>query len=315
MMMNNGYFTQGGPFTPQGGFAQQAGLTFNNVAPAKSTSSTQEELDIIKSKGGTNFEFNVTDTAIAGWDFREGTNLCIELIDAATDLVRAKYTGEEFNIVLVEDALVKEILNSLRNVVNTTKLLNTSLDKDISKQIYIAFGILEKLLPTAYANGRKNYNNVIQQARQQVGVMGYQGNFGQNPMMFNGQFGTAPNYFVNDSSVGPNIPNMGYGYQPDMNAIVAAVAQQMQMGAPTQPNGGTLMGGNPFVQGGQTQQTPQMMGNPTIPSVPFPGAPTNTPQVTPPIGAPQVNPPIGTPQVNPPIGAPAQPATTTSAPF
>lgn len=309
MSMNNApnynYFGQ--TVNPQG-FPVQSGITFNNVTPAKSTSSTPEEMDIIKSKGGSNFEFTINDSAVAGWDYRDGTNLCIELVDAQTDRVRAKWTGEEFNITLVEDAVVKKLLDMLKDVVSTTKLLNTSLDKDVSKQLYIAAGILMKLLPTAYANGRKNYNSVINQARQQIGVTGYQGNFGQNGMMFAGQFGQAPNYFVNDSSAGPNMgfmPNYGYqqpqgGIDPNTIAQAAAIlqaAQAQQMGVPTQPNGGTMMGGNPFVQGGQPQQVPQM----NQPSVPFPG----TPQ------AQTFNPPIGQPANN---SAPAN-TTTAAAPF
>jgi hypothetical protein len=127
-------------------------------------------------------------------------------------------------------------------------------------------------------------------------------------MMFAGQFGQAPNYFVNDSSAGPNMPGFmpNYGGQPqggiDPNTIAQAAAilqaaQAQQMGMPTQPNGGTMMGGNPFVQGGQPQQVPQMQ-----PSVPFPGTPQAQPQA--------VNPPIGQPAT----GAPTN-TTTTSAPF
>lgn len=313
MMMNNafGYNYFGQPTNPQG-FAVQSGLTFNNVTPAKSSSSTPEEMDIIKSKGGSNFEFTASDSAVAGWDYRDGTNLCIELVDAQKDRVRAKWTGEEFNIIMVDEAVVKKLLDMLKDVVSTTKLLNTSLDKDISKQMYVAAGILYKLLPTAYVNGRKNYNNVINQARQQIGVTGYQGSFGQNGMMFAGQFGQAPNYFVNDSSTGPNMPGFmpnyagqpQYGINPNAiaqaNAILQAaqVQQQMGMGMPTQPNGGTMMGGNPFVQGGQPQQVPQM----NQPSVPFPGTPQAQPSQT----------------FNPPIGQPANTganATTAAAPF
>jgi len=296
--LNTNYFGQ--PVNPQG-FPVQSGITFNNVTPAKSTSSTPEEMDIIKSKGGSNFEFTVNDSAVAGWDYRDGTNLCIELVDAQTDRVRAKWTGEEFNITLVEDAVVAKLLDMLKDVVSTTKLLNTSLDKDVSKQLYIAAGILMKLLPTAYANGRKNYNTVINQARQQIGVTGYQGGFGQNSMMFAGQFGQAPNYFVNDSSAGPMgfMPNYGYqqpqgGIDPNTIAQAAAIlqaAQAQQMGVPTNPTGGTMMGGgNPFVQGGQPQQVPQMNNGP---SVPFPGTPT----------------------ANPAIGAAAPANTTAKAPF
>lgn len=322
MMMNNAFNGFSNSYFGQqvnpNGFGVQSGLAFNNVAPAKSTSSTQEELQKIKSMGGTNFKFDLDDQAIAGWDFRDGTLLCLELIDSATDRVRAKWTNEEFNVVLVEDAVVAEVLDMLKNIVDTTKLLNTSLDKDVSKQIYIAAGVLFKLLPTAYANGRKNYNNVIAQCRQQVGAVGYQGNFGQNGMMFAGQYGQAPNYFVNDSSSAPNmgfVPNYN-GAQPMMqqNMFDPSTIQQAayilqaanQMGVPTQPTGGTMMGGNPFVQGGQPQAVPQMNNTP---SVPFPGTPNNQQQQT--QQGTTFNPPIGQPVNNPA----ANTATTTTAPF
>ena len=314
-MMNNnyGYFNQ----NPQMGFAPQNGLVFNNLAPAKVTSSTPEELDIIrKNAGESKFNFTAEDNAFASWDFREGSNLCIQIVDAATDRVRIKYSDEEFNIVLTDDDVLAKALEIIKNYVYTTKLLNTNLDPNTSKELYRAAGVLFKLLPTAYSSGRKNYNNVINQARQQVGVAGYQGGWNQN-MMWNGQFGTAPNYFVNDSSVPPQPQMMGYGPQgyqqypqgngqidPNTLAQAMVIAQQMNAGAPTQPNGGTMMGGNPFVQGGQPQQTPQMTG-----SVPFPGAQPTAPTA----------PTAGTPQFNPPIGAPVQnanaPATTASAPF
>ena len=284
-MMNNApYFGQ--QQNPQG-FAMQSGLAFNNVTPPKSTSSTQDELNIIKSRGGNHFCFDAEDSAVAGWDYRDGTQLCIEIVDPSTDRVRAKYTNQEFNIVMVEDAIVNEVLDMLNNIVGTTKLLNTSLDKDVSKQIYVAFGVLLKLLPTAYANGKKNYNNVINQVRQQIGVTGYQGNFGMNGMMFAGQFGQMPNYYVQDNSLAPNMgfnPNpqpQGGGIDPSVLAQAVQIVQQANagMGMPTAPTGGTMMGGNPFVQGGQPQQVPQMTG----PSVPFPGQ-QQTQQPNPAIG-------------------------------
>lgn len=298
MMNNNGFMGFYDPNQNQG-FAVQSGLAFANSPTAKSTSSTPEELNIIKSRGGSNFEFNENDTAIAGWDYRDGTQLCIELVDASTNKVRAKWTGEEFNITNIDIDNVNKIINLLHNIVCTTKLLNTSLDKDVSKQLYIAAGIIEKLLPIAYVKGQQNFSNVVKQTQQQVGMTGFNG-YSNNPMMWNGQFGQMPNYYVNDNSVAPGMPQYGFNqnFQPqqpqiDPNTLAQAaaiLAAQQQMGSPTQPNGGTMMG-NPFVQNGQPQQVPQM-NTPNIPSVPFPGQPNTA---------------------NPAIGGTA--ATTASSPF
>ena len=52
------------------------------------------------------------------------------------------------------------------------------------------------------------------------------------------------------------------------------------MGMPTPTvNGGTMMGNNPFVQGGQPQMTPTST-TPNLNSIPMPGAPV-TPTTTP----------------------------------
>lgn len=309
-MMNNyfgnpGYFNQGMGMNNGNGFAPQTGLVFGQLGNAKPTSSTNEELDTIrKSAGQDNFNFSAVDDAIASWDLREGTNLCIQLVDPETDRVRIKYTNDEFNIVMVDDAIVNEIMTMVKNLIYTTKLINTGLSPEMSKELYRAGGLLMKLLPTAYAAGRKNYNNVMNLANQQVNTVGYNGGQWGN-MMFNGQFGTAPSYVINDNpSNYPMMPQpqFGNGYgggfnqpqQVDPNAVaqVMAAMQMMgnNMGAPTAPNGGTMMGGgNPFVQGGQPQQVPQMnVGSvPPPPSaVPFPGQPVNNPTPNPSIGQP-----------------------------
>lgn len=300
MMNNNGFMNTGFCDPNNQQFAMQSGLAWANAPTAKSTSSTPDELKIIKSKGGSNFEFNENDAAIAGWDYRDGTQLCIELVDASTNRVRAKYTGEEFNIVNIDIDAVNKLLDMVHNVVCTTKLLNTSLDPQVSKQMNIAEGILKKLLPIAYVKGQQNFGNVVKATQQQIGMTGFN-SYANNPMMWGGQFGQMPNYYVNDNSSAPfqnqyYNQNQYYGQNPQIDpntlAQAAAILAAQQMGQPTMPNGGTMMGGNPFVQNGQPQQVPQM----NTPSVPFPGQP-QTQQVQP----------------NPAIGG--QAATTATSPF
>lgn len=311
----NGYFNQSTFLGNAGGFAPQGGLMFNPISGAKATSSSPEELDTIrKSAGQNNFNFSAEDDAIASWDLREGTNLCIQLVDPSTDRVRIKYTNEEFNIVMIKDEAVQKLMLMLKDLIYTTKLINTNLPPEMSKELYRAGGIIMKLLPTAYSAGKKNYDNVMNQAKQQINaVVGYNGQWAAN--MFNGQFGAAPQYVINDNPNGFNNMQFNNGYVPqnqggqmmDPNTIAqaAAIAAQMMsgnMGAPTQPNGGTMMGnGNPFVQGGQPQQVPQMNGmvppppqaptvpfNPQAPTVPFPGQPIVPATPNPSIGQPVV---------------------------
>ena len=315
-MMNN-YFSQVPNNNIFGaGFPQNNGVTFNNIAPAKVSSSTPEEMSIIKSKIGSKFNFDENDSAVAGWDYREGDKLCIEVVDPETDRVRAKYTGEEFNIVLKDVEYLKTALNIIKNFVCTTKLLNVNLDPNISKQMYISFGILEKLLPTAYINGIKNYNNIKQQVSNMVGTVGYQGNFGQQPYMYNGMYGASPNYFVNENGMPNTVPMMNNNFvanpNVDINSIIQQAAAQgaqaaySQMGVPTNPVGGTFMN-SPFVQGGQ-----QIMPN-QQPSVPFPGQVNNNmAQYQPANSNPNPTPTMNNAPYNPPIGANNVQTTTTS---
>lgn len=315
------------PFGTPMGFPQNNGLSFGTVAPAKSTSSTPDELNIIKSQAGSKFDFSDKDAAVAGWDFREGTNLCIEIIDPKTERVRVKYTGEEFNIVLKDNQVLIEILEMVRNFVDTAKLLNTNLDPNVSKQMNIAFGMLLKLLPEAYEAGKKNYGTICQQMQNMLQAQGYQGTWG-GQQVYNGSIGVSPNYYVNDSSSPMNVmPGMGvttpqmqsminYAYTAgqqaaaQVNNMMANAIQQQQYQPTPMVTGGTMMGGNPFVQGGQPQSV--NTGTPPIQNIPMPSAPVQPQTQYQP--APQVATTPATP--NPSIGGAAQNGTTTtSSPF
>lgn len=315
--MSNMYFnnqTMGGMGTsPFGGnpmgFPQNNGLSFGTVAPAKSTSSTPEELNIIKSQAGNKFDFSDKDAAVAGWDFREGSNLCIEIIDPKTERVRVKYTNEEFNIVLKDKQVLIEILEMVRNFVDTAKLLNVNLDPNVSKEMNVAFGMLYKLLPEAYESGKKNYGTVCQQLQNILTAQGYQGNWGNG--MYNGVIGNVPNYYVNEMSTPMMQNNMGMnpmmqnmyqqayaaGQQSMNNGMMPNNNGMMGMGMPSpMPVGGTMMGGNPFVQGGQPQNVPQQ-AVPQIQNIPIPGQPIqNNNQGY------QPNPQVATTTTNPSIG-------------
>lgn len=331
---NPGYFNQAQQFgVPMPGspnnFMQPPmsnGVLYNPVQNASHTICTDEEMQKIRQMGGSvTFDYNEEEQLRAKWDFRDGNILSLELIDPSTQRVRAKYTGEEFNLVEASDEEVKTIIEMVRNLVNTTKAYDPKLGK-IGEQLYIATGMICKLLPAAYARARNNYKTVLNQSQNQTQNVGYFGNNGMNNSMFGGMYGQMPNYIVSDGSTPPpmnNIynpnpmmqgygynpnPNMmqGYGYNPNPNPMMQGYGYNnpnpMQgMGTPM-PTGGTMMP-NPFVQNGVPQQVPPTTQTPKVPA---PGTPINNPN----------NPGIGTvvnqnqnQQNNNPT------ATVTSAPF
>ena len=324
-MMNNTFFSQpnanGGNYFNQPqtqGFPVQNGIMFNNTMKSGNCNLNQEDLSSIKKEGGKNLQFTKQEQIIGKWNFRDENGvLCLDLIDANTDLVRAKWTNEEFHIVQVSKEFVIQNLAIIDDIVKTAKALNPDIPDEILGQLYVSAAYLIKFLPDAYESGIKNYSNIINQLGQAVGIAGYQGaGMYNNNMLFAGQYGQVPNYVINESSQGPMM--MNYNGYP--NQYPNQYQQPQQFGGyngyvPNQPQpvGGTMMGnGNPFIQGGAPQQVPTM--NNGQPSVPFPGTPqmqNQQPQQT-----------QTTPQnqvYNPPIGQPAnnnnQPATTATSPF
>ena len=281
-------------------FAQNNGLNFNNVAPAKTSSSTQEEMAIIKANKKSDFNVSPEELAKYSWDYRDGQTLAIEVIDPNTDKVRAKYTGDEFYLVIQPKEVLDEYLRGINNFAKTTAVMNTTSDPSVLKQVLGAVGVITKLLPMAYEEGKKNYNALTQQMQNMMSNQGYQGNFG-GQAMFNGAIGAVPNYIINDGGMMVNQPNQQMAMLQQAAAMGAQAAQQqmaqnfqnmanngmfmnngmmgaMGMGAPM-PTGGTMMGTgvNPFMQGGVAQQmptattttatTPQL----NIPNIPMPG--------------------------------------------
>lgn len=297
MPNNNNMFGGMAGMPMMGGFNQNNGLNFNNVAPAKSTSSTPEELNLIKQQKVNNFNFTDMDSAIAGWDFREGTQLAVEIVDPSTERVRVKYINEEFNIVMQPKEVLEEYLQGLKNFVYTAKITDSTDNPEVLKELFTAFGVILKLLPVAYENGKKNYQTLINQMSQMMTAQGYQGSWGGQPM-FNGAIGAVPNYFVADGSTMGNLNFQGVNMQQQNNMNNPAMMQQMLqqaaamgaqaaqqqmvnavnngmnnnncMGTPM-PSGGTMMGNNAFVVGGQPQQMPtQNTNTPNLNSIPMP---------------------------------------------
>lgn len=285
------------------GFVQNSGLNFGNVAPAKTSTSTPEEMAMIKANKKSNFSVSDEELAVYSWDLREGSNLAIEIVDPSTERVKVKYTGEEFNIIMQPVEVLNEYLKGLYNFFMTAKITDTSSPREEQKQLWTACGIVMKLLPQAYVNGQKNYNQLYNTMQNQMTAQGYQGNWGAN--MFNGTIGGVANYVIPDgSTMGAFQQQNMMGVNPQMVQQMATqmaqqmVAQQMannnnamginnNMGMPTPSvNGGTMMGTNPFVQGGQPQMTtPTMNNTPSLNNIPMPNATAASSTPNPSIGS------------------------------
>lgn len=283
------------------------GLSFNNVAPAKQSSSTAEEMAIIKANKRQEFTVTPEEMAIYSWDLRDGQNLAVEIVDPATERVRTKYTNTEFNIVMQPREVLEEYLEGIKNFVFTTALMDTIDNADVLKQVLGAFGVVNKLLPIAYENGKKGYERTVNQLQNMCNASGYQGTFGgQN--IWNGTIGAVPNFIVNDSGMAnpqaaqyqammqqaaqygaqmaqqqmmQNMNNMMNGGMMNNNMNMGMNNMGMNNGMMNNmgigmnnpmPTGGTMMGGNAFTIGGAPQQmptaTPQMQQTPQMNQVP-----------------------------------------------
>ena len=288
------------------GFAQNNGVTFNNVAPAKTSSSTPEEMAIIKANKRQEFTVTPEEMAIFQWDLRDGQALAVEIVDPGAERVRTKYTNTEFNIVMQPKEVLEAYLDGIKNFVYTTALMDTIDNPEVLKQVLGAFGVVNKLLPIAYENGKKGYDRTYAQMQQMCNASGYQGTFGGNNV-WNGTIGSVPQFIVNDSGMVNQAAMqqqqmLQQAVQMGMQQGQQQMLQQMQNGMMNNMNmmnnnmgmgmmnnmnngmnnvpmvsGGTMMGGNAFTVGGvpqmttpqQNQQTPQM--NNTVPQIPQPG--------------------------------------------
>ena len=290
-MPANNSFAQ--PQQPTTGFVQNNGLNFGNVAQPKVSTSTPEEMALIRANKKSNFSVSDEEMAIYGWDLREGTNLAIEIVDPSTEEVKVKYTGETFHIVMQPVEVLNELLSGVDNFAGTAKITDTTSPKEEQKELWRAWGIVKKLLPQAYLNGQKNYQQLSNMMSNQMTSQGYQGTWGNG--MFNGSIGAVANYVVPDGST----MGMFQGNQSMMNGVnpqlvqqmAAQMAQQMIQNASQNSNntingggntfgyntpmqtGGTMLNPNPFVQNGQPQQPMMNNGIPNMNSIPMPGTP------------------------------------------
>jgi len=97
-----------------------------------------------------------------GWNFKVGSALQIDLIDAETDSVKVRYLGKEFRVTMIDNDLLDKIFKTIEDVIYTTLLLNCDNMKEEERQeLLFKFTRFKTLLEEQYSRGKKNYNNKI----------------------------------------------------------------------------------------------------------------------------------------------------------
>lgn len=272
------------------------GVTFNQPVTARKSYSSDEDMALIKRKTPDTYMLTPEEAAIAKWDFRDGTQIALEVVDPTEDIVRSKYTNEEWKFMTFDDpATIGILTNTIMETVNTVKLLNNgSVPADVTQTMGQAAAILNKGLERAYRSVSKNNDNVFNAVQNQVNMNGYNN---YNVGMFNG-YSTAPKFFAPISGNPNQMPAEIQNYQAQLTAAYQAGQQNTQQNIMAQMQN-MPMGGNPFVQGGQQQVMPTggtMMGQGVNGYAP---APVN-PMVANPMPQPQMQ--MG---FNNPLAAPA----------
>lgn len=288
------------------GFAQNNGVVFGNTPQPVRSNLTNEQLDIIRKKNQNGLTLTADQLLIEEWNFRnpDGT-LALEVIDPATNLVRVKGTNITFNMVVASKEVVEQMITFLTNAGMTAKATTKEYGDNVN-EINKAIGIVRNLFPQYYNDAITNLKNDMNNSSNMVSGIGYQGNW--NNGYFNGTIGAVPNYFIPNGNMGYQQPMPGAYQQPTQPQMMPQQMQyqqpmgyqqppmqyqqqQQMMGAPM-PMGGTMMGGNPFVQNGQPQQQPQQpqqpmtqpqATTPQLQNIPMPGTPV----------APTANPAMG----------------------
>ena len=285
------------------GFAQNNGVVFGNTPQSVKSNLTNEQLDIIRKKNQNGLTLTPEQLLLEEWNFRnpDGT-LALEVIDPATNLVRVKGTNVTFNMVVASKEVVDQMITFLTNASMTAKATTKEYGENVN-EINKAIGIVRNLFPQYYNDAITSLKNDMKNSSNMVSGIGYQGNW--NNGYFNGTIGAVPNYFIPNGNMGYQQPMPGAYQQPTQPQMMpqqmpyqqgyqqpTQYPQQQMMGAPM-PMGGTMMGGNPFVQNGQPQQQPQMTpqqpmtqpqtATPQLQNIPMPGTPV----------APTANPAMG----------------------
>ena len=204
------------------GFNQNGtGVVFGNITQQAKSTLTPEEQKVLDNLHKSIIEFTNVDKIKAADNFRRQDGTIELTFNEAEGSCTTKY-GDKFTLITDGKKAVERACKLVYDIFMTTKLCNTSLDDDTKRELYIACGIVTKILPEAYAIGLKDWDIVQKQIAALTTPNGYMGNPNMNMYggINNGQFGgvNMPQ-FVANLAPGQN-PGFatGYGYaQPQPN--------------------------------------------------------------------------------------------------
>lgn len=125
------------------------------IKPESKFTKDNEYANCIKSN---EYKLSEMESTIAKWHFRHNNgSVAIEITDAANEIVKAKFTDEEwqFKSEFTHEEYVN-VMTTLKNTINTIKLLTNGSDVplDVTSELGICYKILEK-------NLEKVYNRVV----------------------------------------------------------------------------------------------------------------------------------------------------------
>lgn len=130
--------------------------------PIKTESKFTKDNEYVNLIKNSEYKLSETEIAIAKWHFRHnnGSSLALEVTDAANDMVKAKFTDEEwhFKIDFTHDEYVKT-MTTLKDTINTIKLLTNGLNVplEITSELSVCYKFLEKNLEKIYNRVIPNY--------------------------------------------------------------------------------------------------------------------------------------------------------------
>ena len=101
------------------------------------------------------------------WNFKVGSSLQIDLVDAETDTVKVRYLGKEFRVTMIDQELLDKIFKTIEDILYTTLLLGCdSMTDDERTELLFKFNRFKTCLEKQYSRGKENYNKVIELARK-----------------------------------------------------------------------------------------------------------------------------------------------------
>lgn len=101
------------------------------------------------------------------WNFKVGSALQIDIVDAEMDTVKIRYLGKEFRVTMIDNELLDKIFKTIEDILYTTLLLGCdSMTDDERTELLFKFNRFKTCLKEQYSRGKENYNKVIELAKK-----------------------------------------------------------------------------------------------------------------------------------------------------